>query len=103
MTVKEQIPLLRQSQVPTPDQIREKLYYLFPHTSRLLKSILDACAEETERMCCEVNGMENNENTVSIIKYETKLFNYRCNACYFMSVQKNYFYCPKCGTKIKWI
>ncbi len=102
MTVKPQIPLLRQSQVPTPDQIRERLYNLFHYTSPLLKDIISKCGEEVERMFCEVSGLEETENTVTIIKFQSKS-NYRCNICSYMGVQKNHNYCPKCGTKIKWI
>ncbi len=102
MTVKEQIPLLRQSQVPTPDQIRERLYKLFPHTSYLLKSILNPCAEEMEKMFCEATE-EKKEKVFSMIVVSPLRNYYYCSKCTYGGIHKKHNYCPKCGTKIKWI
>jgi hypothetical protein len=79
-------------------------------SSLLFDSILSPCAEEAERIICEL-FLPNSERPKVTIKAFTypgrierkKKTGYGCPKCHYSSIRLNANFCPGCGKPLKWV
>jgi hypothetical protein len=99
-TVKPQRQLIRPGLVPSQTLIRDRMMKRFGEMKFLTLSVISPCAEEAERMMCEM--LEERSVGVKRKGFKDSERHY-CPSCQTQNIYQTYHYCPKCGAQIKWI
>jgi hypothetical protein len=102
--IEERLPI--NSPVPTQSEIRKQFAGLFGDMAKPLATVINPCAEVTERMIIQVlNKFRETEELPVVVKRKSNQ-NYDkhyCSNCKHISIHSSHNYCPKCGSKINWI
>ena len=110
-TVKPRKPYQVSSPIPSQSEIRERMLRLYSNKSKLLESIISPCAEEAERILCDLltSSVEPHPVVVMAVRHtgSRHLFRmretgYKCPKCNYEHLRYNSNYCPGCGKPIEW-
>jgi hypothetical protein len=109
-TIKPQKPILINSPIPSQLEILRRMQHNYGTSSLLFDSIISPCAEEAERIICEL-FLPNSERPPVTIKAFTypgrierkKKTGYSCPKCQYSSIRLNANFCPGCGKPLKWV
>jgi hypothetical protein len=102
-TIKPQKPILINSPIPSQLEILRRMQHNYGTSSLLFDSILSPCAEEAERIICELFLPNSEKPPVTIKAFGKKKTWYCCPKCHYPSIGLNANYCPGCGKPLKWI
>jgi hypothetical protein len=94
--------ILRPDVIPSQTEIRERMAKRFGTVWPLLNNFLAPCAEEAERLLCELLKREQVTTGVKRKGFRPDQRHY-CPSCQTNSIYSSHNYCPKCGALIKWI
>jgi hypothetical protein len=105
-----------EARLPIKSPLPTTLDILYRFQSRYSKSIRDplgpvlyTCAEETERLICELLFSTHHQRPARITKAvgsnstHVRISGYRCPKCGGGSVRYPFKHCPDCGRPVEWI
>lgn len=110
-TVKQKAPILIESIIPSQMEIRMRMEMNYGSASKLVQGIIAPCAEEAERIICDLVTTNTMKLPVSITSQRhtstrhltrKRLTGYVCPRCKYSQIRLDAKYCPGCGKPIEW-
>lgn len=104
--IEERLPI--ESPLPTQKEIRDRFKKLFGGMAPPLSPVINTCAEETERIICQLLRYESKSKSIIYYRYykntpgAMQRKGYVCVECGFDKVHTDHKYCPNCARQIEW-
>lgn len=107
--IEKRLPV--ESPLPTQGEIKARMDRLFGPMAKTLRPVINPCAEETERIICQLlrtaDASESKSKVIIYYRYYTsnsgqkKSKGYKCE-CGFDKIHSDHKYCPNCARRIDW-
>jgi DNA-binding transcriptional regulator YiaG len=110
-TIRPQMPMLIESIIPSQSEIRMRMEINYGKASKLVQAVIAPCAEEAERILCELYTTKSMKIPVTIHSLlhkgsrhsaKKRISGYQCPKCKYNQIRIDAIYCPGCGKPIEW-